>query len=237
MNSTMFLTVCSFFYSVLLLFLIFFKKKKRINDSERKIYNILVISNFLGILIELLCVITCRNYKRIPIINGVVLRLYLIYLLTWIITFTRYIFSISMNKNSKKYCKLQKIFNIFILILYVVISILIFILPIKYHVENNMIMYIYGSSTNMLYMFVEAFVILCLILMFSNPKNIKGTKYAPLFIFIAGGAAIMVIQSINPSWLLMTSMETFITFLMYFTIESEDSIKSNDNEKITNNKN
>ena len=100
-----------------------------------------------------------------------------------------------------------------------------------------MVMYIYGSSTNMLYMFVEAFVILCLILMFSNPKNIKGTKYAPLFIFIAGGAAIMVIQSINPSWLLMTSMETFITFLMYFTIESEDSIKSNDNEKITNNKN
>ena len=58
------------------------------------------------------------------------------------------------------------------------------------------------------------------------------TKYAPLFIFIAGGSAIMVLQSIHPEWLLMTAMETFITFLMYFTVESNsEAVKKLEKEK------
>ena len=32
----------------------------------------------------------------------------------------------------------------------------------------------------------------------------------------------MIIQKLNPGVLLMTSMETFVTFLMYFTIENPD---------------
>lgn len=232
MNSTMFFTICSLFYSLLLLFLIFSKKRTYKSNSEKKIYNTLVISNFFGIIIEILCVITCRNYEVIPFINAVVLKLYLLYLLTWIITFTRYIFSISINKNSKNFKKSERIFNTIILISYIIVAILIFILPMKYHVENNMVMYTYGKSVDMLYMFVEVCVILCLLFMFTNPKSINGTKYAPLFIFIAGGSAIMVLQSIHPEWLLMTAMETFITFLMYFTVESNsEAVKKLEKEK------
>ena len=223
MNSTMFFTICSLFYSLLLIFLISSKKKVYKNNSERKLYNILVISNFIGIIIELLCVVTCRNYKKIPVINSVVLKLYLMYLLTWITTFTKYIFIISRRGRSN-FEDVYKKFNVVSIIIYFIIAVLIFVLPMKYHIENNMVMYTYGKSVDMLYMFVEACVILCLLFMFTNPKSIKGTKYAPLFIFIAGGSAIMVLQSIHPEWLLMTAMETFITFLMYFTIESNDEV-------------
>lgn len=220
MNSTMFFTICSLFYSLLLIYLVTSKKKSYKNNFERKLYNVLVISNFIGIIIELFCVITCRNYKKIPLINSVVLKLYLMYLLTWIITFTRYIFVISRRDNNN-FENIYKKINIVSIIVYFIITLLIFILPMKYHIENNMVMYTYGKSVEMLYMFVETCVILCLLFMFTNPKSIKGTKYAPLFIFIAGGSAIMVIQSIHPEWLLMTAMETFITFLMYFTLEND----------------
>lgn len=231
MNSTMFFTICSLFYSLLLIFLISSKKKNYKNNSERKLYNILVISNFIGIIIELLCVVTCRNYKKISFTNSVVLKLYLMYLLTWITTFTKYIFIIS-RRGRHNFEDVYKKINVVSIIIYFIITVLIFVLPMKYHVENNMVMYTYGKSVDMLYMFVEACVILCLLFMFTNPKSIKGTKYAPLFIFIAGGSAIMVLQSIHPEWLLMTAMETFITFLMYFTIESNDeAVKKLEKEK------
>ena len=42
----------------------------------------------------------------------------------------------------------------------------------------------------------------------------------------------MVLQSIHPEWLLMTAMETFITFLMYFTVESNsEAVKKLEKEK------
>ena len=58
--------------------------------------------------------------------------------------------------------------------------------------------------------------------MFKNFKEIKNKKYLPLFAFIIIGTVVMIIQKLNPGLLLMTSMETFVTFLMYFTIENPD---------------
>jgi len=55
-----------------------------------------------------------------------------------------------------------------------------------------------------------------------NIKNIKNKKYIPLIAFIIGGSGIMFMQKIYPQMLVMTSLETFITFLMYFTIENPD---------------
>ncbi len=226
MNSTMFFTICSFFYSLLLIYLITFNRRNSKNNNEKKLHSILVISNFVGIIIEILCVVTCRNYKQIPVLNAVMLRLYLVYLLTWIMTFTAYIFTVSISKSKKNYNKIFKIYNIISILVYIVVAILIFILPMEYYVENEMVMYTYGSSVSMLYVFVEMCVILCFIFMFLNPKSIRGTKYAPLFIFIAGGAVIMILQSMHPEWLLMTAMETFVTFLIYFTSEKEEFLKN-----------
>ena len=55
-----------------------------------------------------------------------------------------------------------------------------------------------------------------------NRKNIKNKKYLPLFIFIIIGGITGYIQMTNPSLLLSTAVHSFITFLMYFTIENPD---------------
>ena len=53
-------------------------------------------------------------------------------------------------------------------------------------------------------------------------QHLKSKKYLPLFSFISIGTVVMIIQKLNPGLLLMTAMETFVTFLMYFTIENPD---------------
>ena len=58
--------------------------------------------------------------------------------------------------------------------------------------------------------------------MIKNFKNIKNKKYLPMFAYMTIGIVVIIIQGSNPSILLMTSMESFIVFLMYFTIENPD---------------
>lgn len=218
MNSTMFLTICSLFYSVLLL-LFALKNINAKSKFKSKIYKGLIISNFFGIIIELVCVYTCMNYEKMPIFNLVVLKSFLIYLLVWITLFALYIFGIAYPEERVK--KLKKIAKITSLIIFVIMVTIVIVLPIDYVVKNNVIMYTTGKSVQSVYILSEIVIILCLFFMFRNAKTFKGDKYAPLFIFIAGGAFLMIVQSMHPEWLLMTAMETFVTFLIYFTSEKD----------------
>ena len=68
--------------------------------------------------------------------------------------------------------------------------------------------------------------IVCIYLMvkmlLSNIKKIGKKKFIPIMCFLGIGGIVILVQVINPYLLLMTAMETFITFLMYFTIENPD---------------
>ena len=227
-NNTMFLTACSLFYSILLIVFVFRKISKK-NKFKDKMYKGLIISNFLGILIELFCVYTCVNYKALPTLTMISLKAFLIYLLSWITIFTLYIFGISYQ--DQRILKLQKIVKNLAIIGFLLASIIVSILPIDYIVKNDVIMYTSGSSVQFVYFVSELLVILCLFFMFRNTKTFKGQKYAPLFMFIAGGAFVMIVQAMHPELLLMTSMETFITFLIYFTSEKEAVQKLKEEKK------
>ena len=82
--------------------------------------------------------------------------------------------------------------------------------------------YSYGSSANIVFFASFACVIFCLTAMIKNYKNLKSKKYLPLFTFIVGGTVITIIQKINPSLTLASSMEAFLLMVMYFTIENPD---------------
>ncbi len=227
MNNTMFLTFCSLFYSILLLVFVL-KKFRRKAEYKDKMYRSLIISNFFGIIIELICVYTCMNYKEIPVINSIALKGFLVYLLVWITFFTLYIFGISYTK--QKILKLKKIVNIISMVLFIISTVLVIILPMEYFLKNDIIIYTYGMSVKFVYVISEILIILCLFFMFRNAKTFNGKKYAPLFIFIAAGAFIMIVQSMYPELLLMTSTETFITFLIYFTSEENKCCENLENK-------
>lgn len=222
MNASMTFSACSLVYSILLV-IIYFSRRK-LKTVENNLYSGLIISNFIGIILAILCYYTIGNMDSFPILNMIVSKALLVYYLTWISIFTAYVFVVSNKTSESDNVKQRQFYNKLILVLgslYIVILLLVCLLPLYFHNENGII-YSYGPSANLLYMVVPLYITTFFICMIKNLKVLKNKKFVPLLVFIVIGTVVMIVQKLNPGLLLMTSMETFITFLMYFTIENPD---------------
>ena len=215
-------SMCSIFYS-LLLTAIFFAKKK-ISLVENKIYGYLIICNLIGTILGTLDYFTIKNMSNIPFINQVVSKGMIIYFLSWISLFTIYVFIISHNKNQENqsqflnyYKRLKIIFGI----IYAIFAIIIIVLPLYYHNKDG-IVYSYGPAATFMYIAFVGYVVSFYIAIFKSKNKLRNVKLIPVITFSILGIFVAVVQRLNPGLLLMTAMETFITFLMYFTIENPD---------------
>lgn len=220
MNS-LYILVTSLIYSILLICVFF--SKKRINKIENKVFIWLMVTNFFGILLDIGCIIITLNFTS-SLLRLVFAKFYLIYLLTWITIFTMYIFIISTNKETKNKKKQisysYRIIQIFSIIA-IIINLIVFYIPMYYYYDGTN-MYTYGLGPDFVFIVSGVYIIIWFICLFANYKDIKNKKYVPLITFIVLGTIAMVIQKMHPSLLLITSVETFITFLMYFTLENPD---------------
>lgn len=215
MNNSVYFSILSFVY-ILLLSVVFFCKK-RLNSKENRIYSILIITNLIGVIVELLLATIAVVFNDSLIVNEIFAKLYLIYLLTWLMIFIAYIFMISFDTN------LKKLRNIGVFI-YFILVIFIMFLPIYFYYEDgkNIYSYTYGPAVDLIFVISIVSVLVILFCLIKNIKRIKQKKYVPIILYIFFGVFVMIIQAINPSLLLITSMETFVTVLMYFTIENPD---------------
>ena len=211
MNNLYFLII-SFIYLILVM-IIYFSKKK-INTSENKVYSILLTVTLLGVVIDFSSVYMAFSGLHNSFF-GFVNRLYLVYLLTWISLLTSYSFIISLSK------KAAKKGTSFIKIIYIPMAIFLLFYPLAYTVEGNEF-FTHGLSANAMYGLSTIYVIVMIICLLSNIKNLKQKKYVPIIFYIFIGTFITLIQLFNPSILIITSMEAFVTILMYFTIENPD---------------
>ena len=222
MNIGFTFSTCSLFYSILLTIMYF--SKKRLNRVENKIYGSLIICNLIGVILAVSCYYTINNMASLPFLNYIVSKSLLIYYLAWITIFTIYVFVISYQKKARneeeKNKNIKKISKLFI-ILFFLIAILVCILPLYFH-NTNGIIYSYGPSANLLYVVIPLYIVSFFLYMVKNLKYLRSKEYIPLFVFILIGTVVTIIQKLNPGLLLMTAMETFITMLMYFTIENPD---------------
>ena len=225
MDSAISFTVCSLFFSLLLTIVYF--SKKRLNIIENKLYALLIITNLIGLIIHISCGIVT------PMIDGdmmsiVFSKLYLGYLITWIMLFMIYIFVISRKgkfEQKKQFVELKKYLKkvfIFMALIYIIFIIIMILLPIVIYNNGNGVVYTAGPSVKFLYIISGFCIFVMLSCMIMNFKNIKTKKYLPIFMYLPISGAVILIQSLHPELLLMTAMETFITFLMYFTIENPD---------------
>ena len=80
----------------------------------------------------------------------------------------------------------------------------------------------YGLAANLVYLVSGVCGLICIVSMVCNIRNIKKKKYLPLFVFVVGIIFTTIVQKLNPALTIATSMETFLIFLMYNTIENPD---------------
>ncbi len=221
MYSSLYFQICSLFYIVLLM-IIFFSKDK-IKSKENKIFSILIVSNFIGLLLDLTSTYMALTDVNNPLLNFIS-KLYLIYLLTWISLFTFYTFVISYSKNnSNEFSKTKKYKNVkkISIILYTLMSFLLLILPL-YNFSENGVIYTYGPGANISYAIGGLLDVISVIMIVSNIRKIRKIKYLPLIFYIDLSASVILIQKLQPEILLVTAVESFVTFLLYFTIENPD---------------
>lgn len=215
MNATLYIQAISAVYSLLLI--IVYYSKERLKTIENNIFKILMAVNFVGLIIDLICAVTTYNMNEPTILNYAVTKLYLMYFIVWISIFSVYTYAISKNSDERK-IKLNLKVNIILLILFFWLVIL---LPLEF-VKVQTGMYAKGLAVNFVYIIVGVYISLCVLYLLKNIRNILDKKYIPLLSFLVLGVVVMYIQKNNPALILIPATETFVTFLMYFTIENPD---------------
>lgn len=220
-NTTIFLTIISFFYSVLLMIAYFSKDK--IKTLENTVYSKLIIINFIGIILELFCTIFAGYAKDYLVFYTILNKLFLVELTIWCSVFSVYVFLISSKKEKNELKSYLKKVSIFHIVIDVITMFLIFVLPVQFNINDlGYVMYSYGPSINIVFISSTLYIILMFTCLIRNFKNIKSKKYLPIYVYMVIGVLVGIVQKLHPEILAFTSMEAFITVIMYFTIENPD---------------
>ena len=217
MTSGMMMTIGSVFYSILLMVIFF--SKKRINSYENKVFRMIVITSLIGLLLHIGCFLSMTYIGVDTFINFLVTRFYLIYLICWMSLFTLYVLVICYPKKINKNVY-ETYFN-WVLFFSLIFIVLALFLKLDFHMDSKYI-YSYGASVNAVYLYSVLCISVWLFYLIKNFKRIKQKKYMPIFIFMLLGFVAMMVQKKYPGLQLITSLETFICYMMYFTIENPD---------------
>ena len=216
MNISLAFLLISLIYSIFLN--IIFRIKKHVSTVETSIFSLLLVLNLIGIFLEISCILAIFKLGTSSIITIICNRLFLLYLISFVILFGFYTYYIILGLNNEKLKKL----GIFGAALLSVISmIVVFILPFSIYF-NGTITYSYGVAIN--YVYGLSFIISTCSIIFSiiNIKKILRKRLILLLSYVIGATVAFLIQKYNPSLTLATSMETFLMLIMYFTIENPD---------------
>lgn len=224
MENGIFFSITSLFYSFLIVVVFF--SKERIDSIENKIYKRLIVFNLFGLLYEIIVGTFASKYLVYTYYNlGIfLLKFILIYFVIWYSTFSYYIFVISIKdrvKSNKELNKVLKKIKLFIYLLFFVSCIFVFLLPL-YSYREGRVAYAYGPGANYIFIISAILFAIWILILLMNYRFIKSKKYLPVIIFIIFGSLIVLIQSIWPELTVIIPVQTFITFLMYFTIENPD---------------
>ena len=207
---------------IILLIIVYFSKK-RLKTKENQIYEKLLFANFIGLIIEISCMFSATMIEtKVPLRHYILTKGLLIYYLGFIFMYSYYVFLVSKNNLAIKKIDsyLNKVKKI-CLVLFIITSVIVCKLPIKFF-DDGISMYSYGKSVDFLRMIFVVSMFVWIVVLVKNYKHVKTKKYTPIILFILLAGVGGYVQSVYPGLLLTTAIETFIVFLMYFTIENPD---------------
>ena len=208
-------SICSLVF--MLIFLITYFSKRRLKNKDNSIYSFLIITNIIGLIIDIIGYITMHNLNLNSFLNIIISKLNLIYYFTWLYLFVIYIIYISKITKNSIFSNISKIKYI----CYLINISFILILPLYINNEGDKI-YSYGPSASYVYFISIIFAIIIIYCLFRNLKKITKKEFIPLILFVILGLIVMLVQMIFPTVLLLLYSESIITAIMFFTIENPD---------------
>ena len=200
---------------------LFFFIKKHVDTQETKLFSLLMLSNLVGIALEIACVLTIKYLGADNIYTLLVNKVFLIYHLLF--TLLIFVYSVSVIFKKNPFGSNEKIGKLVMVSVFAILSLLVFILDtnISYTDKGT---YSFGPSVNLVYGVVTVFFVLMILILIKNHRVFKEDKKRifTLLSFIIGMSIVSFIQRISPTLVLSTEMETFLVFMMFNTIENPD---------------
>ena len=211
-------SICSFIF--VLMFIIFYFSKERLNTLDTKMYSCILVTNIIGIMIDVFGYFVFKIYGSESFISILISKFYLVYYFLWAYFFLLYIFVISFREKTE-YLLQKKFTKPSIILTSIIISLIVLIMPIQITYEDN-VAYSSGLSVNMVYGLCFIMVGIMLYCLLRNLKKISTKEYIPLLTFMVLSTFCMIIQKTYPEITLMLMCHSIVTSLMYFTIENPD---------------
>ena len=211
-------SICSFIF--VLMFIIFYFSKERLNTLDTKMYSYILVTNIIGIMIDVFGYFIFKIYGSESFISILISKFYLVYYFLWAYFFLLYIFVISFREKTE-YLLQKKFTKPSIILTSLFICLIILIMPIQITYEDN-VAYSSGLSVNMVYGLCFIMVGIMLYCLLRNLKKISTKEYIPLLTFMVLSTFCMIIQKTYPEITLMLMCHSIVTSLMYFTIENPD---------------
>jgi len=209
-------TISSGIISVILCIMFFTKEK--INGFDNKIYRKIIVINLLTCLLALGTYYSIYYFKNYNFLVYFFSKCLLVAYFLWSTELTEYVYMISIVKNnngiSRQYTTMKNITIVLFIFL-------ILITPINFSL-NGRVIYTYGLSANLTFLGVGIYWVLWMVLIIRGRAQVFTKKIIPVLLFLFFSPIIIIIQKLNPSYLLLTFLETLVTFIMYHTIENPD---------------
>ncbi len=215
MGSFFYFILCGLIFSIALGIIYFVKG--HIKNIETKIFTTLLISNIVGLMLELLCSYIGYKFKPdIPLAHFFT-KIYMVSLLIFVFYMTLYMlvlcYLISTRKRPKTYKRIRTIATYGFFISVIILA----FLPIETGAG-----FAIGPACNFTYLLFVATLTHWEVHIIRNFKYIDKKKIIPLIVFIVFLAIVALIQRIHPEATLTTVMEFLVVFIMYHTIENPD---------------
>lgn len=196
--------------------------KSHVKNYETRLFGIFLPSNLVGLLLELLCSVSISIFGINNLISVLLAKLLLIYLLFFGLLLVIYVFLVCGSQDTVIQLNDNQtlIRNIFVVII-VLSSFITFLLPIELKSSHGS-MYSSGMATLFVYGISGVAAFYCIVKFIFSFNALKKRKYIPLIVYVIGAGIMTIIQKKFPEFTIATSMETFVIFLMYNTIENPD---------------
>lgn len=209
--------ICALF--IILLVNVAFFTKKSVNTFETYSYGKLIVVNLIESIFALLGLIFIKFFGN-GLFMQFLVKIDYVLLLTWGSLLFRYFMSVAII-NETNVLKLNKLITIF----NVIISIVILFLPVELIILDNTVDSA-GLSMNVLFFAV----FICLIgiiastikILFSENFKDKSKKLIPLVSLICLIVILVIIKAYIPEMVIQGFVLSFVSLIMYFTIENPD---------------
>ena len=202
--------------------------KKKINSLENLIFRALIVTMMITIVLDIFSTIFALYYP-ITKWTGYIIKVFLWGLVTWVYLFSYYVYCITCDKSAgpvdfKEHPHRKFFIKKFILTMVAVAIIIIWMTSVRIdiYIEGNY-WYYDGPAMIVAYLATGIGIVTWVIRMYQSRKQLKQTKFIPIYIFFTVGVATIACQFIFPQLSLVTPVAAYITAIMFFTMENPDA--------------